>query len=991
MPAASARAAPDSTEAEIYAEQVRHLYRLSRWSASFGTLISAGIIVFALWNIVSGVLLLGWFGAVLAVTLARYLLYRAFIRVAPLASEVHAWARHFVTGAGTMGVLWGVLGSVLYPAQSLLHQFVTIFLITGVTVTAMVLLAPVRTAFLVFMTPAMLPTMVAVFAQATPLHYFMGALLLVFFGVLLGTNQTMSQRMLDSLRVKFENSMLVARLSKANARLEAVNHELSDRVAMQQHTEEELRQASRKLEALIAASPFAIIVRDVQGRIERWNATAERIFGWKESEVLGREVPYVPPDQENEGLRYRQETLSGESFANVEAVRMRKDGTRLHVSISTAPVRDPAGRAIGYLTMHADVTERKRVEQKQNLQSEITVLLAEAQAVEEAMPHVIQTMCDSLGCAYGARWMLDSADMSLRCVESWCVSRPGIEEFRRASVARVERPGNPGGLNRRVWSTGAPVWLSDLARETTLFRRQSALAAGLHSAFACPVLVGGEFYGVLEFFGCEVRPRDEGVLQLAQTVSSQIGQFIARKQAERDLQFVASHDALTGLLNRAMFGKRLQQALAQAQRYERQLAVLFIDLDGFKVINDTLGHDAGDALLVEVADRLRDSLREGDTIGRMGGDEFVVLIEEYSSSDQIMEVARKLLEMLARPFMLRGRSLQVTGSIGIAIHAEDGLDAQTLLKNSDIAMYRAKDQGKNNFQFYSAELSTQLVEHLSIETSLKRAVECNELVLLYQPKIGIGDGLVKSVEALVHWQHPARGLINPDELVPLVEDAGLSGVIGDWVLRTACEQACAWQQQGLPPLGVAVNLSASQFRHEDLIRQIRAALHNAGMEANRLEIEISESMVMRNAEPAIRLLARLKEVGVHIALDDFGTGYSSLGYLKRFPLDSVKIARSLIRDLPGDADAAGVTRAVVAMAHSLNLQATAEGVETREQWEFLRELGCDGMQGTYFCAAAPAEAIADVLRQIDGAGRRGNVQQFRPSRAGAAAGVEPEP
>lgn len=975
--------------AEIYAEQVRHLYRLSR-PAYPGTLISAGIIVFALRDVIPDMLLMSWFGVVLGVMLARYMLYRAFFRAQPQIATIRSWERHFVIGAGTMGVLWGILGSALYPAQSLPHQFLVIFVIGGIVVSAMVVLAPLRKAFLIFMPPALLPVVITVFMQATALHYAMGMLLIVCAGMMLSTSPYMSRIIWDSLCMKFENSELIARLLEAHERSETANRELSHRMAAQQRTAEQLRRASQKLEALIAASPLAIIVRDTQGRIEKWNTAAERIFGWREGEVLGREVPYLLPGQEEEGLDNRKRILNGEYFSDVEAVRRRKDGTLLNVSISAAPVRDITGNPISYLTMHADVTERRRIEQKQSLQSEITVLLAEAEAAEEVIPKVLQTMCESLDCLYGARWVLDTRDMSLHCVESWCASAPGVEEFRRTSVGRVERLGKPGGVNRRVWATGAPVWLSDLASETTVFRRQPALKAGLHSAFACPILVGGEFYGVLEFFGRHVRPRDEGVLQLVQTISSQIGQFIARKQAERDLQFVANHDALTGLLNRVMFSQRLQQALAQAQRHKRQIAVLFIDLDGFKFINDTLGHDTGDALLVEIAGRLRDSLREGDTIGRMGGDEFVVLIEESSGPGQIMEVARKLLETLARPFMMHGKDLQVTASIGIAVHNQGGRDAQTLIKNADIAMYRAKDQGKNNFQFYSTEMSSHLAEHLSLETSLRQAVERNELALLYQPRIDIGDGRVTGVEALVRWQHPTQGLINPAEFVPFAEDAGLFGMIGDWVLHTACEQARTWQKQELPPLRMSVNLSMSQFRHESLVQRVREALHNAGIEADRLELEITESMLMRNAERAVRQLTQLKGIGVHIALDDFGIGYSSLGYLRRFPLDTVKIDRSLIHDLSGNADAAGVARAVVAMAHSLDLRVTAEGVETREQWEFLRDIGCDEMQGNYFSAAATADAVAGMLGRMGGASRQGNVQQFRSWRTAGNTGSEPE-
>src|SRR5205823_10332005 len=298
-----------------------------------------------------------------------------------------------------------------------------------------------------------------------------------------------------------------------------------------------------------------------------------------------------------------------------------------------------------------------------------------------------------------------------------------------------------------------------------------------------PIMVGGEFYGVMEFFARDVRQPDETVMQVAQTVSSHIAQFIARKQAERNLQFVASHDALTGLFNRSMFGQRLQQALAQAHRHDRRLAVLFIDLDGFKRVNDLLGHDAGDVLLTELANRLRECMRESDTLGRMGGDEFVVLIEGYEEESQLLEVARKILETVDQPFLLRNGEHRVTASIGIGAYPQDGEDAAELLKNADIAMYRAKDQGKNQYQFHSPEMNTHLVERVSLEAALRRALDRGELTVFYQPKLNIAEKRVTGVEALVRWLHPTRGVINPPEFIPIAEDAGLFTAIGDWVLH----------------------------------------------------------------------------------------------------------------------------------------------------------------------------------------------------------------
>jgi len=962
-----------ATGEQIFAEQVHHLYRLSR-VAYAGTLVSASILMYALWGLAPAAMLGGWLIGIFATTAARYSLYRAYFAASPPPSEARTWARRFVAGAGIAGLLWGFAGSALYPASSLPHQFVVIFLIGGMVVTAMLILAPVRQAFLAYMLPAMALTTATVFAQGTQLHLFMGLLMLVFTAVMLGTGPLVSGMVREALRAKFENASLVGELSRTN-------RELSERIAAQQRSEEVLRQTSKKFEALIEASPLGIIVRDAEGRVEKWNAAAERLFGWTEQELLGRQAPLFPPGHEQEGLRNRELILRGETFADVEGVRIRKDGTPVSVSVSAAPVHDASGRAVGYLTIVADLTERKRAEQRQDVESAVTLLLADARSLEEAMPRVIQTMCQSLGFDYGARWVVDNKERVMRCAESWCVADPRVEEFRLMSAARVETPGLPGGLNRRVWATTTPHWIPNVAQEASLRRRDFALDAGLAHGFAFPILVGGEFYGVMEFFGRGTRPRDERVVEIAHTAGIQIGQFIARKQAETNLQFFASHDPLTGLFNRGMFNQRLQQALAQAQRFERSLAILFIDLDGFKVVNDTLGHNAGDALLAEIGTRLRGTLREGDVIARMGGDEFVVLVEEFEDPAQVGEVAKKLLETVARPFLLQGQECQVTASIGIGAYPEDGKDAQALIRNADVAMYRAKESGKNNFRFYQPQMNVHLIERLSLESSLRRALERNELTLLYQPKVGIRDGQVTGVEALVRWQHPTQGVISPAEFVPVAEDAGLITVIGEWVLQTACRQLATWRGEGLPLLRVAVNLSQRQFAQESLIQVVREALHHAGVDAPRLELEITEAMVMRNPERAEKLLAQLKELGVRLVIDDFGTGLSSLNYLQRMPIDCVKIDRSLILDLPRSA-AAALTRAVVAMAHSLGIRVTAESVETREQWEFLRDLGCEEMQGNYFSAPVAAEAIAAILKQPAGAGRRATVQPLRP-RGGA--------
>jgi diguanylate cyclase (GGDEF)-like protein/PAS domain S-box-containing protein len=957
----------------VYAEQVRQLYRLSR-PAYLGTLVNSSILVFALWGTVSTTLLGAWLCAMFLVTGARYLLYRAHHGLNPPDAEAQRWARRFVTGAGAAGLLWGVAGSILYPASSLPHQFLVIFLIGGMMLAAMVVLAPLRQALLVYVLPAFLPLIAAVFAQGSTLHIFMGVLIVVLLGVVLATSPILAQTIRESLRVKFENSALIEQLSQAN-------HELSERISAQQKAEEVLRQTSQKFEALIEASPISIIARDSDLRIVKWNAAAERMFGWKEQEVLGQVMPSVPPDREDEAMAMRQQLQRGEPLSDHETVRLHKDGTRINVSISTTVMRDAAEQPTGFISLATDITERKRAERRMQMEHAVTRILEESHTVEDALPQVIRTMAEASGWVYGARWELDKAANLLRCMETWCVDAPEVREFMALSRLRTQTPGASKGPIHQVWGSNAPVWIADVAQDTTMRRGPAALKAGLHAIFAFPIVVGEEFYGVIELFGREVRQPDPQLVGVAHAIGSQLGQFMARKAAEQNLRFVASHDPLTGLFNRNIFDERLHQALAQAARFERSLSLLFIDLDGFKLINDTHGHNAGDAVLAELAARLRTTLREGDVIGRMGGDEFVVLIEEFAEVSQVAEVAKKLLDTVTRPFVLHGQSCQVTASLGISIYPDDGSDAQTLLKNADMAMYLVKQQGKNSFRFYSPQMNVHLMERLSLESGLRRAIERGELLLLYQPRVGVRDGQVTGMEALMRWQHPTQGMIGPGEFIPVAEDAGLIAAIGEWALHSACRQARAWRDLGLPLLRVAVNLSHKQFQQESLIQVVREALHRVGLEPARLELEITEEMVIRNPERAVRLLTQLKEIGVRVVVDGFGTGYSSLSFLRRLPIDSVKIDHSLIADLPRSDDAAALTRGVVAMAHSLGLTVIAEGVETREQWEFLHQQGCEEMQGNYFSAPVAPEIVPGIVRQPAAAGGRASVQTLRSRRA----------
>lgn len=434
-----------------------------------------------------------------------------------------------------------------------------------------------------------------------------------------------------------------------------------------------------------------------------------------------------------------------------------------------------------------------------------------------------------------------------------------------------------------------------------------------------------------------------------------------RKRAEDKIAHMAYHDEVTGLPNRALIIDRIETALAQARRSKQPVALFFLDVDGFKSVNDTVGHAAGDHFLQSVADRLRGSVREGDTIGRTGGDEFVVLLPSIASVGETAEVAARVVEAFRHPWNVTGQEFDLTVSIGIAVHPADGDDAGTLLRNADTAMYRAKEGGGDGFQLYAAAMSAAVSERVAMQFELRRALECSEFVLHYQPQVRTGNGVIVGMEALVRWQHRERGLVYPDEFIPLAEATGLIIPLGNWVLRTACAQNKAFQEEGFAPIRVAVNLSARQFQQPDLPEMVASVLKETGLDPDYLELEITENAAMRDIESAIRVLKRLREIGVHISIDDFGTGYSSLAYLKRLPIDGVKIDQSFVRDIATDPDDAAIVTATIGLARTLELRSIAEGVESREQLDFLKDHQCPEVQGYLFGKPAPAGEFRRLL------------------------------
>ncbi|MDO8396192.1 MAG: EAL domain-containing protein [Bradyrhizobium sp.] len=509
-------------------------------------------------------------------------------------------------------------------------------------------------------------------------------------------------------------------------------------------------------------------------------------------------------------------------------------------------------------------------------------------------------------------------------------------------------------------------YLADFANNSLFHKRATARA--IMSGAALPLMHGGEAFGALLFLSRERNTFTLELTQLLQRLADNVAFALenfdradAKMLADQRIEYLASHDSLTDLPNRESFNQLLHFAIESARRQERKLAVLFIDLDRFKIINDSLGHDAGDRLLTEIGGRLRRSVRACDVVARLGGDEFVIILEDVAGREDVEGVARGLLRCLSEPIQLNGHECHVTASIGVAIYPLDGADIQSLTGNADTAMYLVKGDCKDGFRFFSRDARIQPIERLTMETNLRHAVERNELLLHYQPKVNLITSEVTGVEALLRWRHPDGTMVSPGDFIPLAEETGLIVPIGRWVLVEACLQNMAWQHEGARPVSMAVNLSPRQFVDERLFQDIDEALAVSGMSPSLLQLEVTESMVMQNVARAVRVLDAIENRGIHIAIDDFGTGYSSMSLMKQFPIDTIKIDRSFVRDLAHDLEDQAIAQAIISMGKALGMTVVAEGVETVEQQAFLRGHACDEMQGYLFSKPVPPGGITELL------------------------------
>ena len=689
------------------------------------------------------------------------------------------------------------------------------------------------------------------------------------------------------------------------------------------NTEAELRDREQHMRTLLSAMGEGVILRDATGRVQSYNAAAAELLGLSPQEMA---------DWQTEDGRLRYFDENGDIFPprHIPSLRAlasgkpktgtlgieRPAGSRRWLWINAMPVfDDESGELRGVVSTLADITLGREHEEQRRLA--LTVFRNSVEAIivtdaEERILSVNQAFTEVTG--YAAE---DVIGKTPRLLGSGTHGR----EFYEAMWRDLRILG--------VWKGE----IQDRRKDGSLYPASLSIST--------------------------VRDSNGRITHYVAVFSD----ITERKASEARIAYLAQHDALTGLPNRALLQDRLDQALAHATRQGKRIALMFLDLDRFKTINDSLGHLTGDKLLQGVAGRLRQCVRETDTVSRQGGDEFIIVLTGVDSPDEAGRVAAKILDQLDAAFDVDGQQLRTSFSIGIALFPEDGHDPETLMKNADTAMYHAKESGRNTYRFFDERMNVNTLERLQLENGLRQAIGRQELRLAYQAQVDLASGRIIGLEALLRWASEPLGNVPPSRFIPLAEECGLIIPIGDWVLREACRQARQWQDAGLAPVPVGVNLSALQFRRSDIVAGVAAALDESGLDGRWLELELTESLLMESGPDVILTLGRLKALGVRLSIDDFGTGYSSLAYLKRFPVDRLKIDQSFVRDLAQNPDDAVIIRTIIQLGHNLRLEVIAEGTETLEQMDFLRREGCTAAQGYLFSRPVPADAIPALLQR----------------------------
>jgi diguanylate cyclase (GGDEF)-like protein/PAS domain S-box-containing protein len=715
------------------------------------------------------------------------------------------------------------------------------------------------------------------------------------------------------------------------------------------------------MQTLIDRLPDNLWVKDVNSRFVIANqATATRMGIAGPAELIGKsDLELLPLEFAQKFFADEQEIVrTGKPMIDREEYFL-----KTWILTTKVPLRNERNEIFGMAGVSRDITERKLADALREGQAQILEMIATSAPLADVLAHLVLLMESQFKGIICAVLLLDEKTARLRYGAA-----PSLPAGYAKAVDGMSVGAKAGSSGAAAYRREAVVVADVMTDPLWENYRVPAAEHGIRSCWSTPILSHqSAVLGVFATYSKEARRPTDAEQRLIDVATRIAGIAIERKLAEDRIHFMANHDALTGLPNRALLNDRLSQAMLYAQRYDRWVTALFIDLDNFKFINDSLGHNAGDELLKTIAKRMVDCVRATDTVVRLGGDEFVVvLFDQPKDTDVISETVQKIRSAIAEPVRLEGHDLRVTSSLGVATYPNDGRDADTLLANADAAMYRAKDVGRDNFQFYTSELNTKVHERFLLQEELRSAVSRSEFVLHYQPQVDLRTGRVFAVEALVRWRHPKLGIVPPVKFIPMAEETGLIVSIGDWVLREACRQNKAWQDAGLPPMVVSVNVSARQFRERNLVGRVAGALEGSGLEPRYLELELTESLIMQDIDLAVSTMEELRALGIQLSIDDFGTGYSSLSALKTFPVSRLKIDRSFIDGLLADENDRAVAGAVISLGQTLKLRVIAEGVETEGQAALLRNINCDEMQGYLFSKPVPAQRIEDMLTAASG-------------------------
>lgn len=737
-----------------------------------------------------------------------------------------------------------------------------------------------------------------------------------------------------------------------------------------------------KLSLAVEQSPNTVIITDPAGNIEYVNSMFARVTGYTPEEALGKNPRFLKSGNfPAEYYKTLWETITAGQEWRGEFYNKRKNGEFFWESALISPLKNAEGMITHFVAIKEDITRKKVVEQRQLLTAQVLEILSLPSKKTDKIRDILQLIKDFTAVDGIALRLLQEGDLS-------CKNTLGFEELYKSvpchlSIGENCQTGLAQTLCGKVFlglgcegaescfTPGGSFWTNaGLKPGVCLCPLNHCGHAGVQSMAVIPLRFGENAFGLLQLSDRHSGKFNLSGVKFLETLTSTLSIALEHRKAEKSLQekeshlnFLASYDALTRLPNRALYCDRLQHVLAIARRSEKNVAVLFLDLDRFKTINDSLGHDFGDSILCQVAERLKTQIRESDTLARFGGDEFALILEDIEEPQTVLSLGQKILEHLAETLSFEGHQLYLTASIGISIYPNDGDNLETLIKYAEVAMYRAKELGRNNCQFYRPEMNARSRELLFLEGALRQALKQEEFVLHYQPQVDLTTGQVVGAEALVRWRHPSLGIVPPGDFIPLAEETGLIVPLGDWVLRTACHQIKQWNSEGGIPIRVAVNISARQFNEFNFIDKLDALLQETQIDPRYLEMEITESIIMEDVEESIMTLTDLKVRGINLAIDDFGTGYSSLSYLQKFPISHLKIDRSFIKDVCSNVQSAEIASSIIALAQNMHLQVIAEGVETVEQMEFLQSKGCEKAQGYLFSRPVPPEEMEKSFQE----------------------------